>query len=63
MGYLGVRALLAFIAVAGSGLAFWLFGTASSSTTLGGVGIFFVLLGGVGAIGILLRWLIYRGIG
>jgi hypothetical protein len=63
MGYLGLRALLAFIAVGGLGLAFWLFGAAASSPTLGGVGITFALLGGVGAVGILLRWLIYRGIG
>jgi hypothetical protein len=55
--------LLAFIAVGGLGLAFWLFGAAASSPTLGGVGITFALLGGVGAVGILLRWLIYRGIG
>jgi hypothetical protein len=63
MTYLGIRALVAFVTVACLGVGLWLVGTASNGASLRGVGVLFMILGGVGAIALLMRWLFYRRIG
>ena len=61
--YLGPRALAAFVMVSVLGLAFYIAGAETSTSTLRGLGVLLIFLGLVPAGGLLLRWLIYRRIG
>jgi hypothetical protein len=60
--FLGRRTLFALAGVACLGLVLWLLGAETHDVPLSGVGVMFALLGGGGAVGILIRWLIYREI-
>jgi hypothetical protein len=57
-GYLGVRTLVAFCGVLVLGL-----GIAAVGAAVFGVGVLLAIVGGGLAVGLLIRWAIYRQIG
>jgi hypothetical protein len=63
IGYLGPRTLAAFLAVGALGIALYVAGLLTASTTAKGVGVLFLFWGFVCTVGLLVRWLILREIG
>jgi hypothetical protein len=59
-GHLGWRALAAFIVLLAVGISGYVAGRLAGSTTLTGVGLILVVVGAFGAVGLLLRWMVYR---
>jgi hypothetical protein len=62
-GYLGRRTLIGFAALFALGLVLFIAGMVSDDRTLRGWGVLAAIVGLVGAMGLVVRWLVFRGVG
>jgi hypothetical protein len=63
LGHLGIKTTVAFVACVALGLALLFLGLYTSQPLLRGIGTLLILWGGILMLGLVIRWLVYRGLG